>query len=383
MTSEYRFDQIAIVSTEKKKPADADKENYIGLEHLSSETFEVVDYGSEVAPKGEKLVMRKGDVLFGKRRAYQKKVGIAPCDGIFSAHGMVLRPNEEVIDALFFPFFIKSDAFLDEAIRISVGSLSPTVNWRDLRELKFNLPSLDRQHEVAELLWAGENLKTTYRRLQSACDEQVKSRFVEMFGDPASNPYGFRMAGLTELGSCKNGMNFHSSDSGVELPCLGVADFKNLSVIDGVEGLSTVSLNERPSDEYLLNDGDIVFVRSNGNKELVGRCLAVYTHGKEAVFSGFCIRLRLNNDDVRVPYLVWALKQPSLRSQMFGRGANVQNLNQKILSRVHVPVPSMALQDEFLSFVAQVDKSEFRCPSGRQPRGRQTAEQTRIRSFIR
>ena len=180
-----------------------------------------------------------------------------------------------------------------------------------------------------------------------------------MFGDPASNPYGFHMAGLTELGSCKNGMNFHSSDSGVELPCLGVADFKDLSVVDGVEGLSTVSLNERPSDDCFLNDGDIVFVRSNGNKELVGRCLAVYTYGKEAVFSGFCIRLRLNNDDVRVPYLVWALKQPSLRSQMFGRGANVQNLNQKILSRVHVPVPSMALQDEFLSFVTQVDKSEY------------------------
>lgn len=157
MTNEYRFDQIAIVSTEKKRPTDADKNNYIGLEHLSPDTFDVVDYGSEVAPKGEKLVMRKGDVLFGKRRAYQKKVGIAPCDGIFSAHGMVLRPNEEVVDSRFFPFFIKSDCFLDEAIRISVGSLSPTVNWRDLRELRFQLPDIERQHELAELLWAGEN----------------------------------------------------------------------------------------------------------------------------------------------------------------------------------------------------------------------------------
>jgi len=359
MTTEYRFDQIAIVSTEKRKPTENDKHNYIGLEHLSPDTFEVENYGSEVAPKGEKLVMRKGDVLFGKRRAYQKKVGIAPCDGIFSAHGMVLRPNEEIVDSRFFPFFIKSDAFLDEAIRISVGSLSPTVNWRDLREQRFHLPLLDRQRELAELLWAGEDLKTTYRKLLATCDEQVKSRFVEMFGDPANNPFGFRMAGLAELGSFKNGMNFHSSDSGVELPCLGVADFKDLSVIEGVEGLSTVSLNERPSDDYLLNDGDIVFVRSNGNKELVGRCLAIYPHGADAAFSGFCIRLRLNSDDMRVPYLVWALKQPTLRSQMFGRGANVQNLNQKILSKVQVPVPSIELQDEFLSFVEQLDKSEL------------------------
>ena len=190
-----------------------------------------------------------------------------------------------------------------------------------------------------------------------------KSRFIEMFGDPASNPLGYRMASLTELGSCKNGMNFHASDSGVELPCLGVADFKDLSIIDGVESLSKVSLNEMPSIDYLLNDGDIVFVRSNGNKELVGRSLAIYPHGADAVFSGFCIRLRLETKDVRVPYLVWALKQPSLRSQMFGRGANVQNLNQKILSKVRVPVPPIELQDDFLSFVAQVDKSEFRFPS--------------------
>ena len=74
--------------------------------------------------------MKKGDVLFGKRRAYQKKVAIAPFDGIFSAHGMVLRPNEEIIDKNFFPLFISSDYFLDAAIKISVGSLSPTIRLR-------------------------------------------------------------------------------------------------------------------------------------------------------------------------------------------------------------------------------------------------------------
>ena len=107
----------------------------IGLEHLDAGTLTVSRWGSEVAPVGEKLIMRKGDVLFGKRRAYQKKVAIAPFDGIFSAHGMVLRPREDVITKEFFPLFINSDYFLDEAIRISVGSLSPTVNWKDLKDL--------------------------------------------------------------------------------------------------------------------------------------------------------------------------------------------------------------------------------------------------------
>ena len=93
----YRFDEIAINSTAKKKPVESDKFHYVGLEHIDSGSFEITRWGSDVAPVGEKLIMQKGDVLFGKRRAYQRKVAIAPFDGFFSAHGMVFRPKEDVI----------------------------------------------------------------------------------------------------------------------------------------------------------------------------------------------------------------------------------------------------------------------------------------------
>ena len=76
--SKYAFGDIAINSTEKKKPESADKAMYIGLEHLDSGCLTVRRFGADVAPIGDKLVMKKGDVLFGKRRAYQKKVAIAP-----------------------------------------------------------------------------------------------------------------------------------------------------------------------------------------------------------------------------------------------------------------------------------------------------------------
>lgn len=180
----FKFDEIAFNSTEKKKPVDEDKYTYLGLEHLDSDSIYVTRYGADVAPKGDKLIMKKGDVLFGKRRAYQKKVAIAPFDGIFSAHGMVLRPKEDVVDKDFFPMFIKSDYFLDAAIKISVGSLSPTINWRDLKELKFELPSLEEQRKLAEVLWAIYDMKDKYKKLILATDELVKSQFIEMFGDP-------------------------------------------------------------------------------------------------------------------------------------------------------------------------------------------------------
>lgn len=161
----YKFEDIAFNSTEKKKPVESDKSHYIGLEHLDSQCLTVNRYGSNVAPIGEKLIMKKGDVLFGKRRAYQKKVAIAPFDGIFSAHGFVLRPKENVIDKNFFPFFISSDYFLDKAISISVGSLSPTINWSDLKVIEFELPDLEEQKRLANILWKIEDEKQNIEKL--------------------------------------------------------------------------------------------------------------------------------------------------------------------------------------------------------------------------
>lgn len=178
---QYKFEDIAINSTAKKKPTEEDKDTYIGLEHLDSDCLYVTRWGADAAPTGEKLLMKKGDVLFGKRRAYQRKVGIAPFDGIFSAHGMVLRPNEEIIDKNFFPFFISSDQFMERAVRISVGGLSPTINWKDLRVQEFTLPSIEDQRILADKLWAAYRLKESYKKLLTATQEMVKSQFIEMF----------------------------------------------------------------------------------------------------------------------------------------------------------------------------------------------------------
>ena len=185
-----------------------------------------------------------------------------------------------------------------------------------------------------------------------------KSRFVEMFGDPVRNPFGWSTRPLLEMEYCKNGMNFHTGDRGIEMHCLGVGDFKNYSVIDGTDNLPIVSLNESPPEESMLQDGDIVFVRSNGNKALVGRCLVVYPRSTPTTYSGFCIRYRLTSDEVNTSYLLRVLKTDSMRERIAGRGANIQNLNQQILATLEIPTPPMKLQERFAAFVAQVDKSK-------------------------
>ena len=189
-------------------------------------------------------------------------------------------------------------------------------------------------------------------------DDLIKARFVEMFGDPVQNEKKWSTRPLLSMGSCKNGMNFHYEDSGVEINCLGVGDFKNHSIIVDTAKLPKVSLNEMTSLEYLLQDDDIVFVRSNGNKQMVGRSVAVYPGTVPTTFSGFCIRYRRNSDEVITPYLLRVLKADSVRQQMYGRGANIQNLNQQTLSSLNIPVPPKVMQEQFALFVAQVDKSK-------------------------
>ena len=355
----YKFDQIAYNITDKKMPEPGDEKMYIGLEHLDSGSLKVTRWGSEVELKGQKLVMKKGDVLFGRRNTYLRRAAIAPHDGIFSAHGMIFRPKTEVIDSEYFPFFISSNYFMDAAIRISVGSLSPTVNWKTLKELEFDIPSLDEQRKNARMLAAINETKEAYQELLLQTDNLVKSQFIEVFGDPVENPHGWLTKGLMELGSCKNGMNFGAKDIGVTIKSVGVGDIKDYDNIEDIESLTTISLNEMPSEEYMLKDGDLVFVRSNGNKELVGRCVAVYPHETPVSFSGFCIRFRKESSDVLLDYLLRYLKMPEVRAKMAGRGANIQNLNQKILAALQVPVPPLKTQMAYVAFVRQSDKSKF------------------------
>ena len=238
------------------------------------------------------------------------------------------------------------------------GATFKEISKSIVEGIEIPLPALDEQRKIAAVLDKVSHLISKRRQQLDKLDEMVKARFVEMFGDPVSNPYDWNLKGLLQLGDCKNGMNFHSTDVGVNIHCLGVGDFKNLSCISDTSKLPTVSLTDIPSDEYMLKDGDIVFVRSNGNKALVGRSLVVYPATTPTTFSGFCIRFRLNSDEVKADYLLRVLKTDSIRKKMAGRGANIQNLNQKILGELQIPVPPLDLQNRFASFVEQTEKTK-------------------------
>lgn len=353
----FRFDEIAFNSTLKKKPVEEDKIHYIGLEHIEPGNFSITEWGSDVAPVGEKLIMKKGDILFGKRRAYQRKVAIAPFDGIFSAHGMVLRPKTDVIDADFFPLFISSDTFMETAMRISVGGLSPTINWKDLKEQEFELPSLEEQQTIAKKAWAAYRLKEAYQRLLVATDEMVKSQFIEWSGNVTETTSLSSLIAESYPGEWgKEAKN----NNGVKV--LRTTNFQNNGHIDYSDVIVRY-IEQKKIEKKCLRTGDIILERSGGTKDNpVGRVVLFEAEG-EYMFNNFTQLLRPIKS-VNPYYLFFYLHtsynadKASMRA-MASQTTGIQNLNMTDYMAKEIPLPSLEEQEQFERLYRQADKSKF------------------------
>ncbi len=162
----FRFDEIAYNISERVEPKETNLEIYVGLEHIDSEDIHIRRKGIPADVEGTKLKVYKGDIIFGRRRAYQRKAAIADFDGICSAHALVLRAKENVITPQLLPFFLHSNYFMHRAVKISVGSLSPTINWGTLKEQKFLLPPLKDQEQIAKLFWSADTTIECYSRMR-------------------------------------------------------------------------------------------------------------------------------------------------------------------------------------------------------------------------
>ncbi|WP_346665316.1 restriction endonuclease subunit S [uncultured Mailhella sp.] len=307
----------------------------------------IIGYATDfLCPENSIILGRKGSInkpIFVKEKFWN----------VDTAFGII--PNKNILLPLFLYYFCIFFNFEKLNTTVTIPSLTKS----NLFDITINIPDLKIQTKITNILSKIDIIIYQKTVQLSKLDTLVKSRFVEMFGDPVKNPLGWNTSPFLSMGYCKNGMNFHTGDSGIKMHCLGVGDFKDYSIIDGTDHLPTISLKETPPEESMLQDGDILFVRSNGNKALVGRSLVVYPHNTPTTYSGFCIRYRLTSFDVNITYLLCVLKTDSIRKKMIGRGANIQNINQQTLATLDIPTPPIDLQEKFAAFVEQVDKSKL------------------------
>lgn len=174
----HEFSELVANISEKVVPKQSNLSTYIGLEHLDSGTLHIDRYGDSNTLEGDKLKIYKGDIIFAKRNAYLKRVALAPFDSIASAHSLVLRIKKENVFDKFLPYFLLSESFWKRAIEISVGSLSPTINWKSIASQKFPLPPIEDQRWLAEIFESLDKLiqseKQLVQRLSKAYEVQRK-----------------------------------------------------------------------------------------------------------------------------------------------------------------------------------------------------------------
>lgn len=161
---------------------------------------------------------------------------------------------------------------------------------------------------------------------------------------------------MGELAEFRNGLNFSAESYGRGTKFIGVADFQDY-FIPKYETLSEVITDGLIKEDSLLKNGDILFVRSNGNKQLVGRSLYIKNISEPVAFSGFCIRARPNTVKVDSLFLAYFCKSKAFRMRIANAagGANIQNLSQPVLARCPIPLPSIPIQKSVVRILATYD----------------------------
>ncbi len=146
-------DVVRNVDLYVSNPLEADLERYVGLDHLDPESLHIKRWGLIADGTSFTRKFIEGQVLFGKRRAYQRKAAVADFEGICSGDILVFESQGDDLLPDLLPFIVQSEGFYNHALGTSAGSLSPRTRWRDLAEYEFPLPPKDEQHRIADIAW--------------------------------------------------------------------------------------------------------------------------------------------------------------------------------------------------------------------------------------
>jgi len=364
------FDQIAENIREPGQPTIDDSTTYIGLEHLDSGTLSIHRSGSKTDLKGQKLKMRKGDILFAKRNAYLRRVAIAPYNGFFSAHGMVIRAKPDVVLPELLPFFMMSEVFMSRAEKISVGSLSPTINWTTLKKEVFVIPPINDQQKIASLLWAAEDYMAKNERFIEEAERAKQVLAQDLFGSlnnaPSGNTKQIRFKSLKtsnyvkigEICDVKGGLQKTQTRSPKSNPV------RYLTVIHVQR--NHIDFNEpryfevtqKELDELRLLAGDVLIVEGNGNKNEVGRSAIFRGELEDCVHQNHIIRIRPNPNQLNSEFLNFYLNSTFGQNDILKRSMSTSGLYTLSVGRVKnliIPYPSLSKQQQIASVLNHCD----------------------------
>jgi len=319
---------------------------YVGLEHLSPGDLKIRTWGDVADGTTFTNRFAPGQVLFGKRRPYQRKVAVADFDGVCSGDIYVIESKGDLLLPALLPFILQSDTFIEHAVRTSAGSLSPRTNWKSLAEFKLDIPPRGQQERAAELLLAASDSLSCLSELTEAANAARRAMSVAAFESVVSDG----LSGSKRLGEILS----HVVDRGYEgLPVLSVT-------IDG-RVVRRESLGRHVSDEtgdakYLrVLPGDLAYNTmrlwqgSVGVVEEAGLVSPAYTV------------LRIQDDSYTPEFLLALFRSPAMqrvyRRYVTGVASDRWRLYFRDLSEIRVSMPADDQMMRLLSDLGVVDQA--------------------------
>ena len=310
------------------------------------------------APSRARQIIQSGDVLVSTVRPNLNAVGRVPVelDGATASTGFcVLRPRSEVADGAYLFHWVRSPRFVGEMVRRATGASYPAISDRIVFESRIPLPPLPEQRRIAEILDTADALRAKRREALAQLDTLTQSIFLDMFGDPATNPKGWPVRTIRDLlESASYGTSEKAGATG-EFPVLRMNNITRTGEMDFAE-LKYMDLKEDQRERYLVRTGDVLFNRTN-SAELVGKT-AIYREANPMAYAGYLIRLRVNRKykpEYLAAFLNTAYSKRVLRS-MCRSIIGMANINATELQALRIPVPSHPVQHEFAGCITAVEK---------------------------
>ena len=343
--------RLGDVAVEHKETCKNNKNGYpiVGLEHLIPEEITLSNW-DEGSDNTFSKVFRKGNVLFGRRRAYLKKAAVAPFDGICSGDITVIEALPDKILPELLPFIIQNDALFDYAVGKSAGSLSPRVKWEHLQNYEFELPELSKQKELADILWAMDETKKSYQKLIFATDELVKSQFIEMFGM-------IDVTSLCNMAKVSAGQSspYDEEFSATGTPFIKAGDLESLKKRVISENDCNLVDNETIIRRKLkLHGKGTVLVAKSGMSCLSGH---VYALKEPAYIVSHLACIEPIEGKSTTEYLRWLFITCGIKDLI--KDPSYPSIQLSQLNELQIPNASYSKQLEFSSFASQSDKSKF------------------------
>ena len=348
-----KLDDVAI---EVKETYKGDKTGYpiVGLEHISPGEVALSNWSVNTKNTFSKI-FRKGDILFGRRRAYLKKAAIAPFDGICSGDITVIRAKSDKLYPELLPFIIQNEDFFDYAVEKSAGSLSPRVKWEHLKNYKFKLPSLEKQKNLAELFWSINDSRNAYQKLLQETDELINAQFIERFGHL---PEQFKHETI-ELGciadmlsggtpSSKHPEYYGDKYPFITTPCLG----KNyINENDAVTWLSERGVEN--SSTHIIPAYSIMYGNRVGvGKSSINTCEMCTNQDILSFYN-------INTSKYDLLFVKKVMDQYFDYIDLQKRGSTIKGVPSDIVKAIRIPNVSIIEQRSFAAFAEQCDKSKF------------------------